>query len=302
MSDNILTTAMGAWGDVFTSLTLIERLKSRVSKVDILYYGFDVEIAKFLEHQENIDSVIHVLPKSHDDYHKILDEAAQDKLDWIEAISDIKLMDRKILPTHLRYSSMIPELIFRKFSYKLPKIEQSYPKPCILLNPVSFHSCRFEEHWPFIPNAIEFLIKESGWNFILIGQEKTRHCLKGEYWDYPYQINMPNVVNLVGQTESMAQVLAIAELCDGIITTSNCLSMWSILSNKPAIVWLNSKLTHPFAVGHFYYREWITSKPNSIVSFDDDFATFMKVYEEWNRNLKSKDVPAAMESLGESQV
>lgn len=283
MLNDLFTLAMGAWGDVFLSLIALQRFQKRFSfnEIDIIHYGFDPEISKFLAYQKYVRTVTHVKPKDYEQFSKIMSSSYLDDLDWVKELGG----NGTVIPTHVRYSLMRPELIFRELDYVLPDIEYDIPKRSILLNPVSFHSNAFSEHSPVIPEAMEFLIKESDWNFVLVGQEKTQHCIQGEYWDYPFQIDMPNVLNLVGKTKSMAEVLAIAELCDGIITTSNCLSMWSILSKKPTIVWLNSKMTSPYALLHNYYKEWISSKPNHLVRYDDSLGNFIKVYEEWNKGF-----------------
>lgn len=115
--------------------------------------------------------------------------------------------------------------------------------------------------WIIVPQDLEqFLVRETDWNIVLTGQEKTFN-LWGEYWDFPFIVDHPKVLNLVGKTESMLDVLSLASQCHGMITTSNCLAIWSIISNKPTIVLMNSKLTEPIVPGHAYWKEWVEYPP-----------------------------------------
>lgn len=281
MNDLPYFTAIGAWGDVFACYARICLLMKKVGlpKANILHYGFDPHIKDFLEYQDNVEEVVYVEAESLEAYEKVVAEANTCSDHWIYDVCDIP--PNRVTLGNLDHDIISKKIINRNFDYQVPPSNVSIPLHSVLFNPYSFQSCSLRTHWPFMPNVLKFLLDETDWHVVLVGQKMTYNT-NGEYWDFPLIVDHPEVTNLVGKTESMFEVLAIAEDCEAIITTSNCLSLWSIISNKPSIVLMNSKLSKPFVLGHEYWKEWIETKPNKCVYYDQNFDQFRKVYKGWN--------------------
>jgi len=301
----IYTTSLGAWGDMFVCYANISLITERIGrKVSVLHYGTDPEVAKFLEYQENVEEVRFASPSSEEEYQEVICEAKMGK-EWARRIFE---EDGFMFSTHLDGEMIMNLMIARRFKYRLPPLEVAIsmgsadpvvtsrtplpPMPdTILLNPFSFQSCLPQSHWPWIPEAMQYLINKTDWKFVMVGLKKTRYSGTNEYFDFPLKFTEryhPRVWNMVGKTKSMMEVLAIAEQCAGIVTTSNALSMWSIISNKPALVWAHKKLTNPVVPGHEYYREWIKAEPNQIIWWERSLDEFKEECDKWLDALAAK--------------
>jgi hypothetical protein len=284
----LYTTSLGAWGDMFVCYANIWLLTNRINrKVSVLHYGTDPEVAKFLEYQDNIEEVRFESPENEDEYQAVIKEAKMGK-EWAKRIFK---EDGFVFATHLDAEMILNFMIARRFEYRLPVQNPPMAQKTILINPFSFQSCLPQSHWPWIPEAVQYLIDKTDWNFILVGLDKTRYSGTNEYFDFPLEIeDHPRVLNLVGKTKSMLEVLALAEQCEGIVTTSNALSMWSIISNKPALVWAHKKLTNPIVPGHEYYKEWIQAEPNQIIWWGQPLDDFKKECDRWLDALAAKAI------------
>jgi len=284
MNDLPYFTAIGAWGDVFACYARICLMmkETGLPKANILHYGFDPHIKDFLEYQDNIEEVLHLVPDSLGAYDDVIAEANTGSMDWINELKGWAHLNHNLMIMgHTTHDIISKKIINRHFDYRIPPSSVPLPLHSVLFNPYSFQSCSFRAHWPFMPNVLRFLLDETDWHVVLVGQEKTFNT-NGEYWDFPMIVDHPEVTNLVGKTESMFEVLAIAEDCEAIISTSNCLSLWSIIADKPSIVLMNSKLTDPFVIGHEYWKEWVETEPNKCVYYDQNFDQFRKAYQGWN--------------------
>ena len=280
------TAIVGAWGDMFASyahVSLISRL-TPLKKFDVLYYGYDRYIKDFLELQENINEVTWVEPKNKEEYEEIAKESGNtESKNWITNIFGADSKD--IISTHLNSFPKLKEIYIRNFDYKLPETSIEIKENSILFNPYSMQSVPLRGHWRFIPDALEWLLKNTDWNIVMIGQDKYHH-VKWGITEFPIFVNHPKLQNLVGKTESMLDVLAIVEKCQGMITTSNCLSMWSIVSQKPTIVMLNSMLADPKRdTSVYYFRKWIECHPNTLLSYWATIADFTEAAETWKLNI-----------------
>lgn len=285
MNDLPYFTTIGAWGDVLACYVNICHLMELLNlpKANILHYGFDQTIQDFFKIQENVQDVIHIKPKSWKDYENIVADANTGDEHWVAKICDLPV--KQVILGNLNQYVISKKVTNRKANCLVPKSEIDVPEKSILFNPYSFQSCSFQAHWRFMPELLNFLVRETDWHVVLTGQEKT-YNINGEYWDFPLVVNHPRVTNLVGKTESMMEVLSVANECQGIISTSNCLALWSIITNKPAIILMNAKLTDPFVPGHVYWKDWIESDPNQIVHYNQTFERFKEIYQGWNTNLK----------------
>lgn len=270
----------GGWGDVFIDYAYVCQFKD---KFNVLFYGYDEYIPKFLKLQDNIEEVRHITPKTPIEYNNALVMASMDEEgEWIEEIKD----EANIKEITVISSDRLNHTI-RKINFKYPKKEFKVERPSLLFNPYSFQSVTHSDHAPLIPEILVWLVDQTDWNIILIGQEKFYHSYLGEQ-SFPLNITdeHKNLQNLVGKTESMMDVFHIAKQCEGIITTSNCLSIWSILASKPALVLMNKLCTYTADRKVLeFHRNWIDYKPNTMLNYDCNPQQFMETFRKWEKTL-----------------
>lgn len=277
----------GGWGDMFVSYANMCQLNN---KFNVVYNGKDKHIPKFLEYQDNIEKVAYVPYINNKDVKKLISEAYEinetGNKEWIKKISTIDL-DKFVL-THPNLDQRKNLKIIRNFNYKLPESDFKIKPHSLLFNPYSMQSLMPNNHCPLIPEILRWLVN-TDWNIVLIGQNIYNHMIIGDI-PFPLKIHkedkFDNLQNLIGKTESMIDVLNIAQQCDGIITTSNCLSMWSIISNKPALVILNNVLSNPKDhIALNFYKKWIDYKPNTLLNYDCTPNQFMEAFKKWETTL-----------------
>lgn len=272
---DVWTLVNGAWGDFFACYGNICKLlqERNLEKTNVVYYGLDSDILRCIKIQDNVNKVINLEISDPDLYFKYAGLAASDFLAWTQVTG----LDKKIpnlIPTHISryYNIENPTECNRSFFLKLPVDKQKWEpfsvlyQPYIVVQPFSCHSCRFDKHWPYWVELIYWLLDNCDKRIVLIGQltSKQDHRFK-----FPW-IEHPNLINLVDQTESMLDVFEIVENSEYTITTSNSLSMYSIIKQKSALVICNQIIKQ----NAFYYYNWIHHKPNTVLDYTVSLAEF----------------------------
>ena len=270
----------GGWGDVFIDYAYVCQFKD---KFNILFYGYDKYIPEFLKLQDNIGEVRHITPINALKYNNAIVMAGMNKKGCEEEIKEEANIKEEITTI----SSARLDKPIREIDFKYPQTEFKIERPSLLFNPYSFQSVMHSDHAPLIPEILVWLVDQTDWNIILIGQEKFQHSYLGEQ-PFPLKITdeHKNLQDLVGKTESMMDVFHIARQCEGIITTSNCLSIWSILTNKPALVLMNKLCTYTAGRKVLeFHRNWIDHKPNTMLDYDCNPQQFMETFGKWEKTL-----------------
>lgn len=271
------------WGDMIVDYANISQLNH---PVNVLFYGYDSYIPIFLKCQNNIEEVVHVLPANTKEFAMAPAESYNEE--WIEMICKrANLIPENFLMIHKDKMKKVNRDV--KFTLPKPEFEFEIKKPSLLFNPYSIQSLMFSNHCPLIPEIFAWLVDCTNWNIILIGQKKFYHSYFGEQ-PFPLKIinseQSHNLINLVGKTKSMIDVFHIAKQCKGIVTTSNCLALWSIVTQKPALVMLNDVMSNPKDRKALkFHKEWITHPTNTHVNFDCTPEQFMKTFKEWEKIL-----------------
>jgi len=275
-------TVIGAWGDMLASYSYMSLFikETNLKKFNVFYYGQDPTVKDFLEYQKNIKRVVHVAPKSTEEYRAIIKESQfYNSARWVSNFIDINPDD--IILTHLNAFHKIESIFVREFECRVPgRIPCKVQDHTLLFQPYSFQGIPLYSHWNDIEKILTWLLEETDWNIILIGQDKTRHWT-GEVHPFPFEMSHPRLKNLVGKTSSMNEVFKIADKCNGIITTSNCLSIWSIVSKKPAMVLINGLLHNPGNPSLKFFRDWIDYSPNILLDFGTDLEGFQKKFKRF---------------------
>jgi hypothetical protein len=256
--------------------------------------------------QEEISDVIHVSPENEIEYMDFTNIFRTKDVDWNELIG----IEGEVIQTHVGddYISEHPEQINRPtsmiFDNEFKFIDDNFKgahrshcnkrwckygdEDCPVFNPNNRKNLMFQPystesasplyHWPFWFNALEYISATDRWNIYVFGQKQGG--MRGKGFEFPNLDHLKNVYDIVGKTKSALDLFNAAEQCDGVLTTSNCLSMWTAVSDKPTMVVCN-KLN----MGHAYYNGWISTPPNTVLKYNMTLERFEKEFESWEKSL-----------------
>lgn len=244
--------------------------KHGLDNFTVFYYGYDPKIKDFLEVQYGIKEVRHYVPTDPKSYFSIAAAAcASDEkpLYWLTRIEPNLELHGHLIPTHITKSLQQNPICFRNFTCNLPKELPGLDGPTILFQPFSVQSSPADFHWPHWMEALDWTLKTFTKCQVVVCGLKIGKCATGEEVPFPELPDHKRLVNMVGKTESMADVFALADRADMIITTNNCLSMWSILNGVGATV-MHKKSVYP------YYSQWIDCYPNVVLPFEATLEEF----------------------------
>lgn len=266
----------GAWGDVFSAIGNAMKHPEWTGKDEsFLHYGWDSGVADFVSAQEFCGECVHVKPRSPDEYRKsVVDlcirisprEVYDVMLGALIAATGIKPGQLRLV--HVNEQNKRSGELNHWHNPKLPSwCEKSAAaffvndgRPSFLLHPYSLQSNPLSLHWPHWMEAMRWLAKTF---------RNCRFYVTGQGWN----LRTPeggNIECLVGKTTSNLSVLALANLCDGVITTTNNLSHWSIMANKPTV----SCCVQCMSVPWYYFRRWVLFPPNRMVENRENLEVF----------------------------
>lgn len=274
-------TALAAWGDTFAACGNIIRLlrETDTDQVGVLHWGFDPHIATFLNAQPWVREARNIRPASPAEYNSlVLNTLFSDtpKKVWgfpLTVRSGIPL--KEITPTHVNYKLMQKPIINRWHDAVLPEREfeiardilntvvPAGTKKLCLLNPISLQSVKNENHWPFWDEAVQWLLAETDYTFILTGHKWNNPNHFGEH---------PRLINLVNKTPTNMSVLALAQIIGRNVTTCNSLSLWNTMQRIQSVVCNNKAMIDP----NYYFRLWISVSNNRVVQYDDGMDEFIR--------------------------
>lgn len=273
---NVYITAVGAWGDVLAALGNASLLKQRgIGKYNVIYFGYDKNIKTFLEMQPEVDEVIHAIPRDPNHYKDVCIEACcTHKQKWKHWVDMAGLdINGFVIQTHVDFylQEENPEYCIRKFDCSLNIEVEDFKNPTILFQPYSIQSAMYEDHWPHWLEALDWILNNFEYDVALVGKMNGDRPFGDSHFMFPELGDHPRLINLVGKTKSMMEVFAMAQKCKAIVTTNNCLSMWSIIKDIPAVV-MHTRKWFP------YFRNWITNEPNKVMDCESTLEEFKEVF------------------------
>lgn len=238
-------TTIGNWGDVICSLGFFQE---RVKQGGIVYYGGVDGMQSFLECQPFITDVKITRHKD-----------VQEFQNTMRALWTPELYEQGLL-TILGNTGINPENVIntainfeesKNYNKNYPiarnlelpedvkewanRIAQDIPRPFYLLQPYSINTVNKEAHWPHWWEYILWIIRDQSKTFITIGKD----------WDDTPLETFNNIVRFAHKTPTMCHVFALAQLADGVITTSNSLAHFCVAQNIKTIVCGNIRNTDP---------------------------------------------------------
>lgn len=272
--------AVGAWGDSICAHGNMCRLIEEIQcgKVNVVYFGLDGNVCDFFKAQPNVNKVSWLkiaIPLVINKYMRL---ASADFKEWMKVTElDTQLPD--LIPTHIsdHYEIHNPTDCFRDFSVNLPPMIGSWSNllkdPYILFQPYSVQSCEYAHHWPHWREALEWMMNHTDLKIVMAGELPPKDT-EPPHW-FPYVEKQ--VINIVGQTNCMTDLLHIASGAKAIVSTNNALSIWSILKNIPSIICCTKIIKERSK----YYYNWINHAPNQLVDWNAD----LKVFKEQFRSF-----------------
>lgn len=268
MSNNIWALAVGAWGDSICAYgNMCNLLKQKgLEKCNVVCFGLDKNICEFFKAQPNVDKVSFLDISIPSVIAKYIELANTNFEEWMK-VTGLDQQLPEIHRTHISrdWHNNRPTECYRDFACELPPCLADFQglldEPFVLFQPYSTNSCSQENHWQHWGEALDWLTKTTNKNIIVVGEQGSAEL----------PLHHPKVKNLMGQTKSMLDVYHIANKADWIVTTSNSLSIWSILKNIPATVICNKVIKFDTP----YYYNWIKAGENTVLDQDASFEDFV---------------------------
>lgn len=270
--------SVGAWGDMLAHLGLAQQ--DSLDPFGFCYYWHDPDIATFLAAQPQVAAVRHLCPPSWEAYvetHQRLWNGGRGEgdrrawlapllagtgLDWRTVRYFPTLFPARRAPIARPVAAVLPEAYRVVARDRVAALRQDGCERVLLVHPFSLTSTRADAHWPHWQAAWNALAARQRWTLLLTGLPLP---------DPPVWTATPTARNLIGQTPSLLDVYALADACDGIVTTSNSLAMWSLVVRRPAVVCLNQTMMDR----SYYFRRWIEADPNRLVPADAPLSDFL---------------------------
>ena len=214
-------------------------------KVNVLYVGPDIAIVDWLELQPFVGQVIGIKSTEGDFYKKFWGATTQPNSEpetWLSLLRE----QMRGLPkanqytcTHINSSWFETRTGLQAQLWKggiLPQESHLFAQDILRrtipirngavyhLHPVSTWSESANNHWAHWLASIEWLVEKTPHTYVLTGLENIPFCPKS-----------PKLINLVGQTKSNLDVLAISQECDGVISTPNSVAIWSVIAGQKCL-------------------------------------------------------------------
>lgn len=286
-------TVIGSWGD---ALCCLGNIRACTDAAQILHYGFDPEIAPFLLRQRGVAAVRAVRPESDTAYRAVQEKIARpgnQPADWPEVYVPAGLGPGDLLCTHLSSERMeeptlprvynllsAPYAVRRQAERQVGQARRRGGQPVVLLHPYSMNSVAAWLHWPHWAEAIAWLLAETPYTYLLTGQD-WQADLKAHpdaaRWPFLSE-GHPRLVNLLDTLPSMPHLFALAEACDGVITTSNSLALWSTCQHLDGLILCNGLTSYP---GN-YFRRWFDVPSQRVLEWTAPLEAFVACMRGWS--------------------
>lgn len=297
-------TVAGAWGDVFCAIGNIREMmaEKQIGTIGVIWYGRDPKIADWLRLQPWIRELIAIhepdkktMTLTYGRLCQVKPQYAVDEWTALLAANGHTLRG-EIAYTQLCLAEVRPpkywhDPVLSKEAYEWARnIADCVDGEFLLVNPLSVASNTMKDHWPYWGPALQMMLDTMTYKIVLVGENLID-------WE-PH----PHLVNVSGQSRSMQDVLALAELANGIVTTGNNLGHYAIICGKPAVV----AFARTCPKSSFYHK--FNEHPLlSLVEFEEPMADFERaLHERFGQycpiatgRSSDKDHPSEKEFYGE---
>lgn len=274
----------GAPGDVMCGIGNALAHPEFEEPANFFFYGNDPSVAEFIKAQAFTKQVVHLAPSNSQEYQKsIVELCVKPNEQNNQMLWDLARRagfnhghGDRIITVHVGHRcKIIDNVVHHWHSTSLPSecmewadsVLRKNGNPNILVNPFSFQSNTLNRHWPFWSRFLHWLdLKGGSWNSYITGIGWNRQCKAN------------HVISLQDQAKTNNHVLALALLCDGIITTTNNLSHWAVIAGIPIINVVNAAVTDP----NWYFRKWYHFPKAKFVEHTDPYMKLIQTVESWD--------------------
>ncbi|MBS1722336.1 MAG: hypothetical protein JSS66_04955 [Armatimonadetes bacterium] len=134
------------------------------------------------------------------------------------------------------------------------------PRPFFLLQPFSINTNKLSDHWPHWHEYVRWLMHDQSKHYVTCGVG----------WDDSGFQKLSNVTRLVGKTPTVMHLFALADLADGVITTSNSLAHYCAANRLRTVVLAVERNSEPTE----YFRKVLHGDN---LSFFNKFTSYFRV-------------------------
>ena len=249
---------IGSWGDV---LCATSHFVDKVGCGGVVHYGRTPVIKDFLAEQPFVSEARWVRKSE-----EIDSLGREERVEAIMAAAGVRQQ-----PLSVQFGQgifRIKDTSLPPFpSFRLPAICEAWASEFVghathdlyLVQPFSFQSQTRAQHWPGWEAYLDWLVEDSGKQFVLCGMD----------WDSSRLRMKENVVDAVDKTPSVMHVFALADRVKGVITTNNSLAVWCAARGIDAIV----PCTALGSQHDYYFAHRIKAPSSLIFSFDTRIST-----------------------------
>ena len=226
---------IGNYGDVICELGIFQ---DRFKEGNLIYYGHQPYMYEFLSAQDFIHKLKVIYPETPGAIGLAM------RLLWSGSAHhrgvELVLRGTDILPSQIIDCSINYD-VFDNWddvpvakNLKIPEEAKLWAteatkhikRPWYVVQPYSINTNNINMHWPFWGSYLAWLLEDRSKTFLMCGTQ----------WDSSIFKNMNRVVNLVDKTPTICHMFALAQLADGVITTSNSLAHFCAAQNIPTLV------------------------------------------------------------------
>ncbi len=282
-------TAWAHWGDTIACMSYAKWIldKKGQATCNFVYTGPDGRIVDFLKAQPWIRNVVQGLMST--DYNKAYALACNEMSDpaaWLPLITPAVADRDPLWPSIEDVTPTHPSFLQAKMYRTVPVMDLQLPKACenwaerfwrtvqkrttgpvITVHPSSIWSESANNHWPHWKEAIGWLLEHTPYTYILSG------LVEG----FAPEGGHPRLIDTVGKIPSCMEMLAISKKCAGVISTPNCVSLWSVSHDIPGLI-MGNRVMDNFA---YFFRRYVDRLPNRFVNWDAPFSEFQRLAAAW---------------------
>ncbi len=278
-------TCFAHWGDVLAASSFAQWTMAQVGQQQcgMIYVGPDRHMAEFLIEQEWCREVVAINPPRYWDCYRDACHLCHEPGHWMQYLREgvpgqpvAELPpSTEVWPTHYvpRFGHTLQITPSPKMRLPTHRVEwatdllKAYRdgRKLVLLHPASVWSAGAGEHWPHWRAAVAWLLDQTDHTYLLTGLTP---------WDGN---SHPRLVNLIDQLPSCMELLALSEMCDGVVSTCNCVSLWNAMRKTPALILGNSAI----AQADNFFRRWMARAPNVFLPVEATMDQFIQEATHW---------------------
>lgn len=262
-----------------------------------IVYSNDPSTFRLVEAQKFYRGGFYVTPESFDEYKRsvfdlcIRGENDPARINFVKHISNkagVNFRDivqsqvhrecKLLWPVHQWSGGIVPDYAVDRAKKLMEYRGDGNGRKLFMIHPFSFQSNTLERHWPHWSKALPWLIGNKQHDFVITGVGWAPMFLGSGPENIRCLVKDGRTTDETLFTKDNNEVLAIMEMCDGVITTTNNLSHWAVITDKPIVNVINAAVKDP----NWYFRRWYNFPKARFVQFNDSLEAFIETINTWD--------------------